>query len=449
MRDILYMPPAVAEQVRRNALKLQLMDPNNRLSVSDVGLVVTGTERFSEQVLQLSNATRKVKSKAKTNQDIYKVFKLRYAWAADVSMAFGGETVVVPGVATLIRRLIEPGELGAEVPMEVRIPASPTLDGLKGQGLQNVAQSSANQTKPGAVVGQKPAAVARNTNNGSTANTRIVADTLSNSIVIRDRADRMVIEIEATIIDLDTDRLRELGVNWRFQRGDGVEALLGNGTNSDLQLSPNTQVTPSASGGVISLILGSQQQFISRIRALETQGAARIVSKPHVMTLANVEALLDTTQTFFVRVAGQEEVDLFDVSVGTTLRVTPHVHERDGKSQIKLRVNIEDGSASDQLVDEIPVIERSTINTQAIIDIGQSLLIGGLPYRANVPDHPQSQFQPARRQALQCTGSARNRVRHPCILRYPHACYAASAGIERRSFSLAPSLARWQRLEYR
>jgi len=211
--------------------------------------------------------------------------------------------------------------------------------------------------------------------------------------VIRDRADRMdvyasliesldtepqMIEIEATIIDLDTDRLRELGVNWRFQRGDGVEALLGNGTNSDLQLSPNTQVTPSASGGVISLILGSQQQFISRIRALETQGAARIVSKPHVMTLANVEALLDTTQTFFVRVAGQEEVDLFDVSVGTTLRVTPHVHERDGKSQIKLRVNIEDGSASDQLVDEIPVIERSTINTQAIIDIGQSLLIGGL-----------------------------------------------------------------------
>lgn len=396
MRDILYMPSSVAKQVQRNAQKLELMDPNNQLSVSDVGLVVTGTARFSEQVEQLSNATRKIKSSSTSNQDVYRVFKLRYAWAADVSLAFGGETVVVPGVATLIRQLIEPGALSSEAPSVVRIPGSPTLDGLRGKGLQNVSggpNASATESTSESVKGPKPAAVAAAPRNGSTSNTRIVADTLSNSIVIRDRAERMdvyetliesldtepqMIEIEATIIDLDTDRLRELGINWRFQRGDGVEALLGSGTNSDLLLDQNAQVTPSAQGGVVSLVLGSQQRFISRIRALETQGAARIVSKPHVMTLANVEALLDTTQTFFVRVAGQEEVDLFDVSVGTTLRVTPHVYERDGKSQIKLRVNIEDGSTSDQFVDQIPVIERSTINTQAIIDVGQSLLIGGL-----------------------------------------------------------------------
>jgi len=153
---------------------------------------------------------------------------------------------------------------------------------------------------------------------------------------------------------------------------------LGNGTFTDELLRPDTDISPRGEGGVVSLVLGSQQQFIARIRALETQGAARIVSKPHVMTLSNVEALLDTTSTFFVRVAGQEEVDLFDVKVGTTLRVTPHVYDRGGRSQIKLRVNILDGSTSSERVDSIPIVEESTINTQAIIDVGQSLLIGGL-----------------------------------------------------------------------
>ena len=58
--------------------------------------------------------------------------------------------------------------------------------------------------------------------------------------------------------------------------------------------------------------------------------------------------------------------------------MTPHVFDADGRARIKLLVNIEDGSASDREVDSIPVIERSTINTQALIDGGESLLIGGL-----------------------------------------------------------------------
>ena len=227
---------------------------------------------------------------------------------------------------------------------------------------------------------------------GSTADTRIVADTLNNAVVIRDRADRMagyeeliaaldvepeMIEIEATIIDLDTNRLRELGVNWRVQGDDG-EILVGEGTAADRELVEGGDIAGRGQGGIVSLVLGDETRFLSRIRALETQGAARVVSKPHVMTLSNVEALLDTTSTFFVRVEGEEEVDLFDVSVGTTLRVTPHVFEGEEGARIRLRVNIEDGSTTDRSVDRIPIIERSTINTQALVNQGESLLIGGL-----------------------------------------------------------------------
>ena len=389
-RSIVYMSQKAGQQVIDNARKLGLTDERNLLMVEDVGLVVTGTRRFAEQIQELSTAVQK-NVKSFTTPDTYQVFKLKYAWADDVTLVVGGQEVVVPGVASLLRTLVEPGALGVPA-AQSRTQLSPTQPGLRGQGLQAVG----NDRKQGTAIGENAQASAieplSGTPSGSTQDTRIVADSLQNAIIIRDRPDRMagyktlidsmdveprMIEIEATIIDMNTDRLRELGINWRLQDGDD-EALLGNGTSSDQLLQPDTQITPQGQGGIVSLVLGNQTRFISRIRALETQGAARIVSKPHVITLSNVEALLDTTSTFFVRVAGQEEVDLFNVSVGTTLRVTPHVFDADGRSQIKLLVNIEDGSTSDQQVDQIPVIERSSINTQALIDAGQSLLIGGL-----------------------------------------------------------------------
>ncbi len=74
---------------------------------------------------------------------------------------------------------------------------------------------------------------------------------------------------------------------------------------------------------MISAVLGNAQQFVARISALQTEGAAKVVSSPQVVTLSNVEAVFDSSQTFYVRVAGREEVDLFNVSAGTLLRGRP------------------------------------------------------------------------------------------------------------------------------
>jgi type III secretion protein C len=52
-------------------------------------------------------------------------------------------------------------------------------------------------------------------------------------------------------------------------------------------------------------------------------------------------------------------------------------------TRIKLLVNVEDGAVTGQQVDQIPVVERSTINTQALIMEGESLLIGGMTRESN------------------------------------------------------------------
>ena len=402
--SILPVTQKVARRVVENARKLGFEDELNRVEAgSDGGLMVTGSQRFLEQIDELVTAIRGNTSTTKTttpslapSEVTFRVFRLKYAWAADVSLAMGGQELMIPGIATVLRELIGPGTLNAPVTSTRRSQGN-TLPGLRGQGLQSVGGNGVRDA-----AAQSGQAITENSDTRvesvqssgvqSTDDTRIVADTRLNAVIIRDSADRMsmyenliasldvkprMLEIEATIIDLNTDRLRELGINWRLQ-GSNDEALFGNGTSSDLLLQPGANITPQGEGGIISLVMGGPTQFIARIQALESQGAARIVSKPHVITLSDVEAILDTTSTFFVRVAGEQEVDLFNVSVGTTLRVTPHVFDTDEGAQIKLLVTIEDGSTTDRQVDSIPVIDRSTVNTQALINAGQSLLIGGL-----------------------------------------------------------------------
>jgi len=179
--------------------------------------------------------------------------------------------------------------------------------------------------------------------------------------------------------------LRELGINWRFRSGDWG-ALFG----GDIVRRTGNPLTDTLNSGAanrglsLSGIIGANNEFIARISALEEKGAAKVVSRPQLVTLSNVEAVFDRTRTFYVRVAGDRQVDLFNVTAGTVLRVNPHVLVDNGQPRIRMVVNVEDGALLDGTVDRIPVVERASVNTQALIAEGESLLLGGLTVNSDM-----------------------------------------------------------------
>ncbi len=392
-----------SRQAVRLAGELSLPDQRNRLTVQASGLLVNGTPRFIEQIENLVESlqaqpkpaapvAKPVVALAPKPQEpveplpVYKVFKLKHAWANDTNFQVGNESVTIPGVATILRDLISEDAFTVNSTRTSAVSGRGTVDGLRGQGLN---ADTINASRENGVASEQ-----RLTSRGSQDLIRIVADTRLNAVIVRDTADRIpayesliasldveskMVEIEATIIDINTDMSRELGVNWRHTSENG-DLLFGDGTASDQGLIPGADlITSQGRGGVLSFMLGEPTEFLARIRALEERGAAKVVSKPHVITLSDVEAVLGASTEFFVRIAGNEEVDLFNVPVGTFLRVTPHVFEERGGNRIKLLVNIEDGTQSPAAtVDSIPVVERATINTQAVINEGDSLLIGGM-----------------------------------------------------------------------
>ncbi len=406
------LPPARVEDFVGAFQKMKLGDDNNTFTAtSGNGLVmITGAPRFVEQVQQLADA---INGQSPSNATVFKYYKLRYAWAADMTMTIGNRQQVVPGVATLLRQLVAPHAGGGSGGAQERL-LRPSSNKLRGSGLASVGKPPLNppgadgdmrDEEPEIVIPPAPAPSA-NAMIDSGTNARIVADTFRNAIIVRDTPDRIgmydrliqqldfepqMVEIEATIIDVDKGKAKKYGIDWRWQNartavsfGKGSIDRYGRNNLADALGQNNISVLNQLDGFQIGAIVGDAGKFIARINALATDDITNIVARPQVMTLNDTEAVIENSQTLYVPVAGAYDVDLFNVVAGTVLRVTPHLVYENGRRRIRTIVQIEDGSVKvtqDTIggqITNIPLVTRKAVNTQALIDEGQSLLLGGL-----------------------------------------------------------------------
>ena len=375
------------------------------------GLIyVVGPPRYIELIKQLTTMIDG-RAREKANLEIVtEVFVLQYAWADDQVFFVGGTDVSVPGVASLLNGLIN-GQDGTQVGATTQ-RAPRNLSSLIGQGLirprnqalaraeqaamdAQIAAATADAQARAAIAVSKASSDAEYEAAAATVRPVIQPDRRRNAIVIRDLKERMegyrqtiqkldtphaMVQIEASIIDIDADHGFEFGpplqAAWQHN-GNTISASAR--IDTPLGGVPPVGVSGSSGNLTLSLSAAGVTEFLGNLQALETEGHARIVSKPSVLTLDNIEAFLNETEEFFVRVAGFEQADLFNVNVGTTLRIIPHIVYEPASRRVKLNISLEDGSRSATAsVDGIPVVSRNTINTQAVLLEGQSLLIAGL-----------------------------------------------------------------------
>ena len=344
-------------------------------------IVVSGPPEYIAQVMSAVTAFEE----AQTGTTVMRVFPLKYAWADDITVNSMDKTVTVPGIASILRAMLS----GTPVSATRVTQQKATVDTLSGTGL------AAQGREP-----EQPEQAPQPEATGPGAN--IMADPRVNAVLVHDAEYRMpyyakviedldkpveLVEIHAAIVDIDTNFKRDLGIT--YQAADGSSKGWGFGgelSSSDGAFSPlPVPGIPSGAGLTLSTIytMGSDY-FLARIQALEEEGEARMLGRPSVLTVDNVQATLENTTTYYIPIQGNEASDLFKVEAGTVLRVTPHIiTEPDGRRTIKLAVNVQDDQNNDgetATTTTIPPIKQTKINTQAIIGAGQSLLIGGYYY---------------------------------------------------------------------
>jgi type III secretion protein C len=402
-----------------------------RLSPSEGYLLVSGPPRMVELVMEAVRLMSETPSV--TVQNAARVFRLKHAWADDRKVSVAGVETTMPGVARLLNEML--GDRSRSAARSRELPKRQA--GLRGTGLAAVGQPETTAPAAGsasASVGSSPAAAsgaapsaaqsaaigsarfgssrgaAPGTTDGTTdeviytGQAIVRADPRLNAVIVRDSPERMpiyeeliasldqpssLVEVEATVVDVSTDTSQTLGIDWRAHssRVDIASSPnnLAGTAQGDRNIANNLLFTDNplsaGSGFIGTLLFGSQRSyFLARINALSQDGQANVVSRPRVLTLDNNEAVLQSTQEFYVRVQGKDTVDLYNISVGLVLRVTPTVIEQDGVRKFKLLVRIEDGNQSSSAqngVDQIPLVSRNSIVTQALIGEGESLLIGG------------------------------------------------------------------------
>lgn len=451
-RQVIKLDHASVPDLRATLTQLHIDNPRFPIAYdeSQGTALVSGPQAYVQLVQEV--ARRLDENAAQRMGSEIRVFQLHHAWAADHNVQIDGNKVTVAGVANVLSRMYHPDQPGAsgsdsgdvasraaQVPTMRRLqPMQDVTGGTYGGGPENGVNPPlpAGMAANGAVVpglgglmnglaagggagmqqigsgdagngsGASNASNGGITVAGSQSLPVIEADPRTNSVLIRDDPQRLsqyqslidqldvrprLIEIEAHIIEIDDNALKQIGVDWRahnshvdFQTGTGntqqnsyngnIDPVFGTETLADGTTVLNT--TPV--GASLTAVLGNAGRYLlARVNALQQSNLAKIDASPKVATLNNVEAVMDQKTRFFVRVSGYTSADLYSVSAGVSLRVLPLVVQEDGKTDIKLTVHIEDGSVTSQKVDNIPVITTSTINTESFVGEGESLLIAG------------------------------------------------------------------------
>lgn len=236
---------------------------------------------------------------------------------------------------------------------------------------------------------------------------RITTVDRTNSIIVYDVDDKisqmekalneldietLQIMITAKLVVVNSERARELGVDWTAKMGTtaltpGVAgtptgSVAGaSRTSAAIQSFPHEGVTPAVSGAstaiTASLLDNNLQVALTNLMG---DASTEVLASPQVSTLDNTEALVFMGDKVSIRViddSGESSTQL--VETGIKLTVTPHVS---ADNRILLDLHPENNSYGYDEKGEI-VISTQEAKTKVVVADGETVVIGGLTRNEN------------------------------------------------------------------
>ena len=209
----------------------------------------------------------------------------------------------------------------------------------------------------------------------------VTADPRTNSILIRDakskydyyknlidQLDRQVamIEVEAMMVEVDQKGLNELGLEFGLLSDRFAYDFPGSGVGRPSLIA----------AGATSIV--DPMRFMARLKALSADENAKVLARPTIVTQDNVSAYIDLSQTLYIQVSGERVADVIPITAGSLLQVTPRVVIDEQEERIFLRIEIQDGSLTENTQGiNMPRVQNTSLSTQAVIQREKAILIGG------------------------------------------------------------------------
>lgn len=231
---------------------------------------------------------------------------------------------------------------------------------------------------------------------------RVSVDNRTNTLLVQDTADQVndivrtidrldvavrQVQIEARIVIARDTASRELGINWGmsstrgFQEGD-------DGTFSRRDINPNG-INRAQGGLAVDLgaatgpgagfsfgYLAGDILLDLELRALESEGKSQTISQPRIITANQRTARISQgEERAFQSVDGNDNPDTEFKEALLSLEVTPQITP---DNRIIMDLIIQNDSFRESEFGGEPPIDTNTIETQVLVDNGQTVVLGGI-----------------------------------------------------------------------
>ena len=208
-----------------------------------------------------------------------------------------------------------------------------------------------------------------------------------------DRPARQVM-LEARIVEVSTDDVRKLGVDWDQLNRQGFVFVEGNytqiqGTLTNISGLQNGQMFPNTPGTHDIFHLNNfsrlPQVFNAFLDMLVTNGTAKVIANPKLATLNGREASMlvgqripyEVSQTVFAGGAAAPTTTIQKEEVGIKLAITPLINA-DGYITTTIRPEVSSVTGFQGPNADLPIVATRQAETTVRLKDGTSVIIGGL-----------------------------------------------------------------------
>lgn len=218
---------------------------------------------------------------------------------------------------------------------------------------------------------------------------------------------KVQVYVKAKIVEIDSNLAQQVGLKYGFNGGaitsNGLYTLAGNLGASALQMSPallgflNTNTTETLTddnGNIIGTTTTPAFKFDATDKVfalgatldlLQQNGAAHLLSEPSVLCTNNKEAEIYVGQTMSILTQAQQSTsgvsnvvnNYSREDIGLTLKVKPRLSSNN-KVTLEVETVLEDIDPSSEQQADRPTTTKRTVKTNAIVNNGEMIILGGL-----------------------------------------------------------------------
>lgn len=251
--------------------------------------------------------------------EFVQIFPLKNTFVQDRTYTLRGETVVLPGITSVLQQLFIPSK-GIE---RTAVEPHKTLENNDSQKYDEAVNGIEETNAPIITkIGQyNVELVPLPGSNSLLVKTSREGLALIDSLISQLDKPKRQVELSLWIIDISKNKADSLGVNWQASYDSGKGSFFFN---------------------TASLSAASGFNFLGKIKALSEDGEAQMVSRPMLLTQENTPAIFDNNTTFYTQIKGERVASLESTTFGTMISVLPRIGN--SSKDIEMIINLEDGA---------------------------------------------------------------------------------------------------------